>query len=204
MTDSLRIALFGGTFDPPHRGHIAIARAAADHFALDTVFFAPAGRQPLKPAHAVTPFADRLTLAALACGEDPRFAVSNLDAPRADGIPTYTVRTLGLLRELMPRATVFNLVGADSFQTLAHWQEPERCLALAEWIVVSRPGHPLADPAGMTLTEAQRDRIHLLDSVHEDVSATDLRRRLEAGEPCTELLPATVAHRIAAQHLYRR
>ncbi len=193
----MKVALFGGAFDPPHRGHVAIARAAADAFALDTVLFAPAGRQPLKTLAASASFADRLTMVALLCAGDGRFAVSNLDAPRDDGEANYTVRTLGLLRELMPEAQVFNLVGADSFRTLARWREPERLLALAEWIVVSRPGFALLEPAGMALDARQRARVHLLESVHEDVAATDLRERLERGDRCADLLPPEVAGYIA-------
>ena len=198
----MRVALFGGSFDPPHLGHVAVARAAADRFALDTVFFAPAGRQPLKPDSAGAGYDDRLMMTALACGEDGRFAVSNLDAPRPDGQPNYTVRTLELLAELLPEATLFNLVGADTFAGLAKWREAERLLALAEWIVVSRPGFRLADPEGMVLAAEQRARLHLLDSVHEEVSATALRGRLSAGELCGDMLPAPVAAYIRKRGLY--
>ena len=200
----MRVAFFGGSFDPPHLGHVAVARAAADRFKLDTVFFAPAGRQPLKRDTAAASYDDRLMMIALTCGEDARFAVSNLDAPLPNGEANYTVRTLELLAELLPEAKLFNLAGADSFRALAHWREPERLLALAEWIVVSRPGFALADPEGMTLSGAQRRRLHLLDTVHEEVSATGLRARLAAGEACAELLPAAVARYIAERGLYRQ
>ena len=201
----MRVALFGGSFDPPHRGHVAIARAAADRYALDTVFFAPAGRQPLKQGASEASYADRLMMAALTCGEDPagRFAVSNLDAPREDGQPNYTVRTLGMLAELLPEATVYNLVGADSFHTLADWREPHRLLELAEWIVVSRPGSKLEDPARMPLSATERSRLHFLDAVHDEVSATELRHRLRAGDLCLDTLPAPVAAFIAERQLYR-
>ena len=199
----MRVALFGGSFDPPHLGHVAVARAAADRFALDTVFFAPAGRQPLKPDPAGASYEQRLMMAALTCGEDARFAVSNLDAPRADGEPNYTVRTLGLLAELLPEAKLYNLVGADTFAGLARWREADRLLELAEWIVMSRPGFRLADPLGMTLTETQHERLHLLDAVHEEVSATDLRARLAAGKACRDMLPGPVAAYIGAVGLYR-
>ena len=198
----MRVALFGGSFDPPHLGHVAVARAAAERFSLDTVFFAPAGRQPLKPEPAGASYDDRLMMAALACGADQRFAVSNLDAPRADGQPNYTVRTLGLLAKLLPEAKQFNVVGADTFAGLAKWREAERLLELAEWIVVSRPGFQLADPDGMALTREQRARCHLLDSVHEEVSATELRKQLAAGETCEPMLPAAVSAYIRERGLY--
>jgi nicotinate-nucleotide adenylyltransferase len=198
----MRVALFGGSFDPPHRGHIAIAKAAADRFQLDQVLFAPAGRQPLKPHLAGANFESRLRMTELACAEDRRFGISLLDAPRPDGVPNYTVETLELLHIASSGYELFNLVGADSFNTLAQWHHPERLLGLAEWIVVSRPGYDLADPPGMVLTEAQRSRIHLLDSMHEDVAATDLRERLHAGDPCADLLTAAVSAYIQKHHLY--
>ena len=199
----MRVALFGGSFDPPHHGHIAIATAAADVFDLDNVFFAPVGRQPLKPEGVPATFADRLAMVKLACATDPRFAVSDLDAPRTDGTPNYTVYTLATLHEAMPDARLFNLVGADSFLVLPRWHEPERLLELAEWIVVSRPGFPLANLSALGLTPYQRGRVHLLQTVHEDVAATNLRERLEAGDQCADVLDPVVFAYIQAHHLDR-
>ena len=201
----MRIALFGGTFDPPHNGHIAIARAAADAFNLDQVLFAPTGRQPLKLDTATTPYADRLGMVAAACRSDRRFAVSTIDAPRADGTPNYTVDTLAALHALMPHDTLFNLAGADSFLNLHHWREPARLLLLAEWIVVTRPGYELTDAqfAPLDLTPSQRLRVHLLTGVDEDVSATILRERLSRGEECADMLPLNVLNYIAARHTYQ-
>jgi nicotinate-nucleotide adenylyltransferase len=198
----MRIALFGGTFDPPHHGHLSIAAAAADAFGLDTVLFAPTAHQPLKQ-EASASFADRLAMLSLACIPDTRFAVSRLDAPHPDGSPNYTVDTLAALRELMPEDTLFNLAGADSFLNVPRWRDPERLLELAEWIVVSRPGSPLGDFSALGFTPQQLERVHLLQNVHEDVAATDLRRRLKAGDPCMDLLPAEVSEYIVTHHLYR-
>jgi nicotinate-nucleotide adenylyltransferase len=139
----------------------------------------------------------------LACRADARFVASNLDAPRPDGGPNYTVETLATLHEMMPNVRLFNLAGADSFLGLRHWYEPERLLELAEWIVVSRPGFPLADLSPLGLTPHQKGRVHLLQTVHEDVAATNLRERLEAGDPCTDVLSPAVAEYIRAHHLYR-
>lgn len=199
----MRIALFGGSFDPPHRGHFSIATAAADTFHLDTILFAPTGRQPLKPGQTPAPFADRLAMTALLCAPDQRFHVSPIDAPHPDGQPNYTVNTLAELKRSMPDATLFNIVGADSFLDLPRWREPHRLLELAEWIVVSRPGFSLDDLSSLGLTEQQRARVHLLQTVHQDISATGLRQRLRAGDPCTDLLPPTVAEYIQSHHLYR-
>ena len=200
----MRIALFGGTFDPLHRGHLAIATAAADRFQLDQVLFAPVGRQPLKRQHASASFADRVAMVQLACAElrEPRFLVSTLDAPRPDGSPNYTVDTLVSLSAAWPGASLFNLIGADNFRNIAGWKQPGKLLALAEWIVISRPGFPLDPPPGLALSAAQQNRIHLLDAVHDDTSATALRARLTSGEPCTDLIPASVRRYIELHHLY--
>jgi nicotinate-nucleotide adenylyltransferase len=200
----MRVALFGGTFDPPHRGHLAIASAAADAFGLDRVLFAPAGRQPLKAKDGASAFGDRVAMVELACATDARFAVSLVDAPREDGTPNYTVDALQILRDRMPEGRLFNLVGADSFLHVRQWREPERLLEMAEWIVVSRPGFSLDGLEAMKLTATQRGRVHVLDGVHEDVAATDLRERLEAGACCTDVLPEAVAAYIESHGLYRR
>jgi nicotinate-nucleotide adenylyltransferase len=198
----MRVALFGGSFDPPHHGHIAIATAATNVFDLDKVLFAPVGRQPLKPEGAA-PYADRLAMVELACHADPRFVASDLDAPRPDGAPNYTVETLAKLHEAMPDVRLFNLAGADSFLGLQRWHEPERLLELAEWIVVSRPGFPLVDLSPLNLTPHQKGRVHLLQTVHEDVAATNLRERLDGGDLCTDVLSPAVSEYIRAHHLYR-
>lgn len=215
----MRVALFGGTFDPIHRGHLAIANAAAQAFALDRILFAPTGRQPLKPEGATASFAERLAMVTLALADlsanNPQpatcsFLPSDLDAPRPDGSPNYTVDTLSTLAQQFPGATLFVLAGADSFLDLRHWRSPIQLLMLAEWIVVSRPGSPLPPDfldlpqlAPLALTPAQRARIHLLATVHEDVSATELRRRLYQGDPCPGLLSPAVAVYIESHHLYR-
>src|ERR1700678_2836178 len=139
----MRVAFFGGTFDPIHRGHLAIATAAADTFALEQVLFAPTGHQPLKAGAPTASFADRLAMVSLACAEDPRFEASSIERPRPDGAANFTVDSLDALRRLCPKGTLFNLVGADSFLTLPRWHSPRRLLELAEWIVVSRPGTAL-------------------------------------------------------------
>jgi len=219
----MRVALFGGTFDPIHCGHLRLAAAAADAFALNRVLFAPVGRQPLKSQAPTASFTDRLAMVTLALAPTPEptcnpqpancnFEVSTLDAPHPTGTaPNYTIDTLTTLADQLPGATLFVLTGADSFLHMPHWRAPAKLLARAEWIVVSRPGSPPLTPAfldlpqlaPLALTPAQRARIHLLATVHEDVSATELRRRLHLGDPCSDLLPPTVAAYIQSHHLYR-
>jgi nicotinate-nucleotide adenylyltransferase len=199
----MRVALFGGSFDPPHHGHLAIATAAADAFRLDAVLFAPAGRQPTKLDGRMSSFKDRLAMVKLACAGDPRFTASEIDAPHADGTQNYTVETLSELALKMPDATLFNLAGADSFLDLPKWREPERLLELAEWIVVSRPGFPIGSLSSLGMDAHQQSRVHLLEDVHEDTAATGLRERLEMGDPCIDLITPSVLNYIQSHHLYR-
>ncbi len=205
----MRLALFGGTFDPIHRGHLAIASAAADTFQLDQVLFAPTGRQPLKSAAPAASFHQRLAMANLACQDpapfphDPRFQVSDLDAPRPDGSPNYTVDLLHRLTLENPAAELYVLAGADSFLTLRRWKEPATLLRLARWIVVSRPGSPLTQEqlGRLSLTTEERAQVHLLTTLHEDVSGTELRRQLVNADHCS-LVPTSVLNYIREHGLY--
>lgn len=164
----MRIGFYGGSFDPPHRGHIALALAAADQFSLDCVLLAPVGVQPLKEDQPATDFLHRYTMTALAAQADPRLQPSLLDAPQPSELratpnytaPNYTVDTLVRLRAQLasggdarndePEA-LFTLMGADSFLALRQWREPERLLSLCDWIVAARPhfdlGHTVAEAA---------------------------------------------------------
>jgi nicotinate-nucleotide adenylyltransferase len=203
----MRVAFFGGTFDPVHRGHMAIAQAAAEQFALGEVVFAPVGRQPLKAKTAEAPFADRMAMVRLACDgavSRAKLVASEIDAPQSSGRPNYTVDTLAQLALTRPDVELFAISGADSFLTLRSWREPDRLLELAQWIVVSRPGFSLSREglAGLGLTEAQLARIHLLGSVHEDVSASDLRRGLRTGEDCRDWVAEPVMRYIREHRLY--
>jgi nicotinate-nucleotide adenylyltransferase len=207
----MRVALFGGTFDPPHLGHLRIASAAADRLALDRVFFAPTGRQPLKSAAPIASFPDRLAMFELACATDFRFTAIDLDAPRLGG-PNYTVDSLSALAYLHPDAELFNIVGADTFLTLPRWRNPARLLDLADWIVVSRPRAALgSDQPRATLAAAmgtepkpeQVARVHLLTGIAELISATDIRTHLLAGDDVSAHLLPAVAQYIAKHGLYR-
>jgi nicotinate-nucleotide adenylyltransferase len=199
----MRVALFGGTFDPPHRAHLTVARAAAAKFSLDTVLFAPTARQPLKPDGASASFTDRLAMVELLCDEKaPRFEASTLDAPRADGQPNYTIDTLQNLRSELPASQLFVIIGADAFLDLRRWRSPEALLQAAEWIVVSRPGFSLADLAPLALTPEQCERIYFLHEVQETASASKVRERLAGGLDCSAFLMPEVLDYIQEHHLY--
>jgi nicotinate-nucleotide adenylyltransferase len=144
-----RIAFFGGSFDPPHLGHIAIARAAQTALQLDTVLFAPVGIQPLKPMGSSASFEDRVAMTELAIRGLPEFAISLADAPGPSGEPNYTIDTLHRLEAQFPSASLFMLIGADSLRNLRRWYRGAEIPFAAELIVASRPGERLEDLARM-------------------------------------------------------
>jgi nicotinate-nucleotide adenylyltransferase len=155
-----RVAFFGGSFDPPHLGHLGVARAAQAALGLDTVLFAPVGAQPLKPQGSTASFEDRLAMTRLAIAGDPGFAVSLADAPMSSGIPNFTLETLLKLHaELQPEGVLFCLMGADSFAGLRRWHRAAEIPFVAPLIVASRPGEQLDDlkaalPAGLEIEAA--------------------------------------------------
>jgi nicotinate-nucleotide adenylyltransferase len=212
---SARIGFFGGSFDPPHCGHLAVARAVADAFALDQVLFAPVAEQPLKPAGSNAAFADRLAMVELLCAGsgDVRLLPSAVDAPRPvtpSGLPApnFTADTLTRLsRALGEGSALFAIVGADAFLGLPRWRDPARLLQLCDWIVVSRPGFALEQIKAMGFNADQLCRVHCLEGVAEPASATHLRALLSepGGRQEAELhalLPAAVLAYIRSHHLY--
>lgn len=136
-----RVAFFGGSFDPPHAGHLAIACAARAALALDVVLFAPVGAQPLKPHGSSAPFEDRVAMTELAIAGDSGFAISLIDAPTGSGAPNYTIDTLHTLRaQMRPDAELFFLMGADSLRGLRRWHRASEIPFAASLVVASRPG----------------------------------------------------------------
>ncbi|HKQ58273.1 MAG TPA: nicotinate (nicotinamide) nucleotide adenylyltransferase, partial [Candidatus Eisenbacteria bacterium] len=132
-----RIGLFGGTFDPPHLGHLALAEAARDRLRLDEVRFVPAGRPPHKSRARITSTALRVAMVRLAVRRNRAFTVSTLEAHR--GGPSFTVETLRRVAEAEPGARLYLLMGADSLGDFATWREPEAIVRLATLAVAERP-----------------------------------------------------------------
>ena len=139
-----RVAFFGGSFDPPHLGHLAVARAARAALGLDTVLFAPVGAQPLKPQGSTAGFADRLAMTRLAIAGEPGFAVSLADAPKSSGAPNYTLETLLGLRAELPAGQRSLLPhGRRLLSSLRRWHRAAEIPFAAPLIVASRPGQRL-------------------------------------------------------------
>lgn len=209
-----RIAFFGGSFDPPHLGHIGIARAAKQALQLDTVLFTPVGVQPLKPLGSTVSYEDRVAMTELAIKGLPQFAISFADAPDPNGTPNYTIDTLLRLHRQYPAATLFHLMGADSFLSLRHWYRAVEIPFVAPLIVASRPGQNLGDltaalPEGLTMDENAGDEtgeaevalrtfvvrnaagaitpLYLLPGIAIEISATEIREQVGAalGRLCT-------------------
>ena len=228
-----RIAFFGGSFDPPHLGHIGVARAAQKALHLDTVLFAPVGIQPLKPLGSTASFEDRVAMTELAIKGLPQFAISFADAPDASGTPNYTIDTLMRLRAQFPSATLFALMGADSLVGLRRWYRGAEIPFITPLIVASRPGQRLEDlaailPDGLTITEdgvvedaaevtlreftlrntvGDSTPFYLLPGLEIEISASEIRSQVSAAldRLCAghELLPDAVCEYVAAHGLYR-
>jgi nicotinate-nucleotide adenylyltransferase len=177
----MRTALFGGSFDPPHLGHIGIALAAAARLRLDRVLMAPAGRQPLKRDQPQSSYKDRLAMVELACRHHPPLIASDIDAPRADGRYNYTFDTLTQLRAASPGDDLFCLVGADSLVTLRQWHRAAEALLLAQWIVAARPGFPLEDLASLLPEGIHAGRPERRPDSSPDLSPDLVRVPLAAG-----------------------
>jgi nicotinate-nucleotide adenylyltransferase len=226
-----RVAFFGGSFDPPHQGHLSVARAAREALQLDTVLFAPVGAQPLKPRGATARFDDRVAMTRLAIDGEAGFEVSLADAPKGfAGAPNYTIDTLASLRTaLAPGSTLFCLMGADSFLSLPQWRRAAELPFVAPLIVATRPGQLLDDlahalPPGLALSSAQPGTedssdlriytlsdpagrsapFYLLPDLDVPISATAIRESLRAWSLAgSGLLSAAVAGYINDHNLYR-
>jgi nicotinate-nucleotide adenylyltransferase len=228
----MNIGLFGGTFDPIHRGHLALARAALEHCKLHRIYFVPAGIPPHKQRQPLSPFVHRFAMVAVATAQEKGFIPSLLEAPeetnsspRKAARPNYTIDTVRRLKGSFKGSDrLFLLIGIDAFAEIAQWHEAEALFRECEFIVASRPGYSLADVAN-ALPESLRPKpeitrpfqkqkatgdlvltgatIHLLDSVHQPVSATAIREAATAGKPLTRFLDAAVGDYIRKTGLYR-
>jgi nicotinate-nucleotide adenylyltransferase len=209
----VRIGLFGGTFDPPHAGHLALAEWARERLRLDEVVFMPAGRPPHKRGRRVSPAADRLAMTRRAVRGFPAFRVSSHEARRAG--PSFTVDTLRALRRQHPGARLFLLMGADSLDEFHTWRDPAGIAALATLVVAARPGERApARAAHGRRTPAPRPvpgrrgapaaaRVVWLDNPGLAISSSMLRRRAAAGRTLRVLVPDAVSAYVRRRRLYR-
>src|SRR5215813_5727591 len=201
----MNIGILGGTFDPIHRGHTALARAASEKFELGKIYFIPANVPPHKQKRPLTPYAHRYAMTVLATAESKKFLPSLAEAPNDENrssLPNYSIDTVRKFKQQMKKSDkLFFLIGIDAFLDIAKWREPEALLRECEFIVASRPGYSLADVAN-SLPESMRPSssvtkpfakhaatgdlvikgatVHLLENVNQPASASAIREALSA------------------------
>jgi nicotinate-nucleotide adenylyltransferase len=184
----MKTAIFGGTFNPIHSAHLAMARLAADRLGLDQVLFVPAGRPPHKEA--ATPYEDRYRMVEIACAGDHRFVPSRLEEGAAK---SYSIHTIERVKATNPDPLFF-IIGSDAFAEIGTWYRWQDVISAVEFIVVARPGHSIDPPPGAI--------VHRLDDVALAVSSSEIRRLLASGKMPPEVPPA-VADYIHEHGLYR-
>jgi nicotinate-nucleotide adenylyltransferase len=186
----MKLGVFGGTFDPPHIGHLVVAQEVHHQLGLDRVLWVPAAIPPHKRDRQISPGAVRLAMVRAAIAGDDRFEASDVEL-RREG-PSYTVDTLRQLRADRPDAELFLILGADQLAELATWKEPDEVARLATLVGFARAGE--APPAFEHARTVEIPRI--------DISSTQLRRRVRAGQPVTYLVPDEVETWIRREGLY--
>jgi len=194
----VRLGIFGGTFDPPHVGHLLAASDAFEHLALDQLVLVPAATQPLKSGRVTASAADRLAMVRLTAGNDPRLETDSVEVDR-EGL-SYTVDTLAEFARRLPSAEMFLLVGADVLSTFRQWRHPQTILELATLGVLRR-----ADSEGAVVemdAELSR-RAAFIPTRRVDVSSTEIRDRVRTGRSIHGFVTDAVAEYIGAHRLYR-
>jgi nicotinate-nucleotide adenylyltransferase len=199
MRERRRIALYGGTFDPVHVGHLEVARKISELFEVEQVIFIPAQLAPHKVGRPVTEPIHRYAMLALATQDDPRLLISTfeLDAPDR----RYTVDTVGEFQRMLGEDTeLFFIMGADSWSEIQTWRDWKRLLQMTNHIVVTRPGYEVP-PAPAEL----KDQIFFTDAVMKDISATNIRRLASEGryDELGQMVPGCVADYIKKYRIYR-
>jgi nicotinate-nucleotide adenylyltransferase len=214
------IALYGGSFDPIHAGHLAVARAAQRRFHLDEIHFVVAGRPPHKLKQDAAPFAHRFAMTALACSGHAHFVPSLAEA--GDDFSGrsihYSLDTVRHFRHRLahPGDRIFFILGLDSFLEISMWRSYETLLGACDFIVASRPGFPMDAlrtiippdllkrnaPQSSRVIHLRRTDVHLLDSVASRVSSSEVRRRRHLRRPIHGLVPVAVEEYILSQGLY--
>ena len=226
----MNLALFGGTFDPIHRGHVVVARAASAKFQLKQVLFVPADIPPHKLKTPITAYYHRYAMTSLALAGEEDFVPSLLEAPDLnhdshDRRPSYSLETVRRVKKNLGKSDhLYFLIGMDAFKDIATWYKPDELLAECDFIVAARPGYSLADvasslpqklrPNAAVTKLFRREKmigplvlpgatLHMLPETHENVSATQIRAAVDRGGALKRLVPDAVAEYIHKEHLYR-
>jgi len=225
ISSRMNISLFGGTFDPVHKGHLAVARAAAERFQLSKVYFIPASMPPHRQDERIAPFHDRYAMLALATAGEKKFLPSLAEAPAEQDHLSFTIDTVHRFKQAAGTSHhFFFIIGIDAFLQVASWHRSEDLLREIDFIVVSRPRFSMADVADAlpkslrpppAVVKAFRESpakgtlalrgtvIHILDDVKSPVSATAVRRAAAAGKSLARFVEPLVAEYIKKMELYK-
>lgn len=192
----LRIGLLGGTFDPPHAGHLIVAQDVAEALDLHEVLFMPSHVPPHREASEVSPASLRFRMTRAAVEPNDRFRASDLELQREG--PSYTVDTVRALRAAHPGAEIFVIIGADQFERLHTWREPTELASLARLVVMAREGeNPEGIDPGVEVSH------EVVPVTRIDVSSSEIRERVRAGRSIRYLVRKPVRRIIAQEGLYR-
>ena len=221
----MNIGFLGGTFDPVHKGHLAVARAAVERFHLGKVYFIPASMPPHRREERIAPFHDRYAMLALATVGEKRFLPSLAEAPSEQDHLSFTIDTVRRFKQAARKSDhLFFIIGIDAFQQVASWHRAEELLREIDFIVVSRPGFSMADvadalpksmrPAAAVVKAFHKSpakgtlalgatMIHILDDVKSPVSATEVRRAAAGSKSLARFVEPLVAEYIKKMGLYK-
>ena len=225
----MNVAMYGGSFDPVHKGHLAVARAAMEKYALGKIYFVPADVQPLKRNTQTTAYYERFAMLALALAGEKDFVPSLLEAPeviqQSGELVSYSIDTVRRFKAGLKKSDrLFFLIGIDAFLSIAKWRSPVELLRECEFIVASRPGYSLSDvaealpeelrpPEKVTRVFKANDAsgdivhggavVHLLPDVKVPISATEIRAAAAKGRPLAKFVGDSVSEYIKKTKLYR-
>jgi nicotinate-nucleotide adenylyltransferase len=197
----MRLGIFGGSFDPVHNGHLALARACQQQAALDEVWFVPTAIQPLKHRGPKAANADRVEMLRLAINDQTSWRVCTLEIDR--GGPSYTVDTLRQLREELPEAQLFFMIGSDAQRDIPRWKEPDVIFSLATPLIVHRAGESEPDLQALSSLCTAHTQPQIIEMQPVGVSSTEIRRRVASGDSLEGFLSPMVAAYVAERGLYK-
>lgn len=196
----MKLGILGGTFDPPHVGHVIAADEVRSSLKLDLIYFIPAARSPHKRDHKSAPASERLTLVGLATLFDRDFVVSDIEIKRRN--VSYTVDTLEALRAANPRDELFLLLGMDNILSFHTWRSPHRILELATVVAMTRPGYHHAQQKQIPRWMKKRTIVCPVPEI--GISSSDIRRRIREAKPFRHMVPEPVYDYITLRGLYAR
>jgi nicotinate-nucleotide adenylyltransferase len=199
---AVRLGVFGGTFDPPHLGHLILAAEAVDQLQLERVLWVITPDPPHKLNRPISPLAIRIALLQAALEGEERFILSRVDVDRPG--PQYAVDTLRILSENNPGSQLFYLIGGDSLHDLPTWYAPERLLECVEGLgVMRRPGDRLDMAKLEQRLPGITAKVHFIDTPQLDIASHDIRRRIAQGKPYRYFLPVKVCEMIEGEGWYK-